>query len=104
MDTQVLIYKNGLESAMAHAICQGMLADALYDVEWYLNECRSFFVSMGVDTYIIEDMLDEAHSRGVLEYVTGLSIQGVDSGAQIHPASNPVMVDAVHKLVELLSV
>ena len=98
----VLLIKNGLESAMSHCISQNLVVNPQFDVEWYLHECRSVFVSVGIDDMTIEDMVDEARDRGLMEYVTGLTVAGVDAGAQLHPSANPHIYSGAERLAALL--
>lgn len=102
IDSEISLLRNGLESAMAHCISQNLNADPTFNVEWYLNECRSFFSSLGIDAYLIEDMIDEAHEQGSIEYAMGMVSQGVDAGAQLHPSANPRYEITGTKLASLL--
>lgn len=102
MNINVRIFKNGLESSMAHCISQNLIKDANFDVEWYLNECRSLFLSLDIKSSLVDVMIDEARNRGLMEYVTGLTIEGVDAAAQMHPSANPILVNGAERLSALL--
>lgn len=104
MNRQIAIYKMGLESSMAHCISQNLIADAGFDVEWYLNECRSLFLSIGVDPIVVEEMISKGRDTGWMEYTTGMTVPGVDAGAQLHPSSNPHFYASAEKLVQLMEV
>lgn len=100
MEKQVWLIKNGLECSIAHAISHGLEYNPEFSVEWYLNECRSLFLSMDIDPYMVDVILEEGRIRGLEEYAMGMTIGY--SGAQISPSHNPVYINSAAKLNELL--
>jgi hypothetical protein len=102
IDLEISKMRISLESSIAHNICQNLVANEKFDVEGYLGECTVLFLSMGVDEYLVREIVDEAREQGLLEYVTGSMPDGIDAGSQIRPSEHPRFLSMAGDLKNLL--
>jgi hypothetical protein len=88
----------GVESIMSHAIAHNLIADTNFNVQAYLLECRLVLEDALIPDYLIEEILDEAETQGILEAMMPIGDDFVDGGSSINPAYNPRFIGAVIKL------
>jgi hypothetical protein len=88
----------GIESIIAHAIAHSLISNPGFDIMEYIDECRLVMEDALIPSYLIEDILDEAETQGIMESAMPISDDFVDGAASIRPAYNPRLLAAIIKL------
>lgn len=96
---QLEVYRIGLESMIAHAICQQLNYDDQAGVEQVIEEYRTLFEESGMPEYLIHSILENGHKQGILEATMFGIATTVNSAAQIKPSANPMVYQAITKLI-----
>ena len=97
----ITLARMGVESVIAHAIAHNVIADSAFDVKEYLKECRNLLEEACIPEYLIEDILDEAETQGLLEAAMPIGAD-VGGASSISPFYNARLLAAIFKLKESL--
>jgi hypothetical protein len=103
INIQIVSVRISLESSIAHNISQNLTHNHEFDINAYLKDCAELFTTLGIDEKLVEEIIDEGKTQGLMEYTMGMIPEGIDSGAQIVPTANPRLIMGGRKLVELLA-
>lgn len=90
---------------IAHCVSHGLLANPKFNVELYIAECRVVMEDALVPLYIIEDILDEAETQGLLAVRSPIGespFRKLGGAAQISPVYNPSFLKLIDTLNNLL--
>jgi hypothetical protein len=93
----------GIEHTIAHCVSHNLYYDLTFDVEDYLNGCRELFNEMGLEQYLIDEIIDEGHTQGLQEFEDGSILKRHGWGASsIRPEVNPKLIKDTMDLIDLL--
>jgi hypothetical protein len=102
INSKITNIRISLESSIAHNISHNLLFDNNFDVNNYLEQCEELFRSLGMEEYLIKEIIDEGREQGIIEYSTGIFPKNIESASQIIPKSNHRLIMLTTSLVQLL--
>jgi hypothetical protein len=100
-DKQIAVARDGVEKTISHCVAHNLQLDPTFNVEQYIHICRLMLEDALIPDYLIEDILDEAETAGLLEATFPMGRIAQNGAAQIHPFLNEHIKRAINQLQKL---
>lgn len=94
----ILVARIGVESTIAHCVAHNLILDPKFNLKEYIGMCRLMLEDALIPEYLIDDILDEAETQGVMESMMPIGDNFVDGASSISPMYNPRILGAIMKL------